>query len=110
MTDIIIPNTFIGHPTIQRNHRCKNKVIDDFMKNVLSNRNVEGNGEMEFVPYNKFCDVEFIAEGGFSKVYKATWIDGPYTWNGPLYYRSGKMTVALKELNNSKDISELNEV
>src|SRR5256885_589455 len=79
MTEILIPNnthTFIGHPTIRENHRCDNKVIDDFMKNTLSNRNIR-HGEMEFVPYNKFSGVEFIAEGGFSKVYKATWIDGP---------------------------------
>src|ERR1043166_4082084 len=111
MACVLIPNstnTFIGHPTIRENHRCENKVIDDFM---LSNYKIR-NGKMEFVPYNNFKDIEFIAEGGFSKVYKATWIDGPYNWNGPLYYRNGKMTVALKELNNSKNITseELNEV
>jgi len=31
---------------------------------------------MEFVHYDQLEDIEFIAEGGFSKVYKATWIDG----------------------------------
>ncbi|UZO18051.1 uncharacterized protein OCT59_009374 [Rhizophagus irregularis] len=35
-----------------------------------------GNGKMVFVPYDKFKDVEFVAEGGFSEIYKATWIDG----------------------------------
>src|SRR4051812_8990924 len=107
MTEILKPNKkqkFIGHPTIRKNHRCDNKVIDDFIKKKLFNRNIR-HGEMEFVPYNKFSGVEFIAEGGFSKVYKATWINGPI-------YRNGRMAVALKELNNSKDINskELNEV
>jgi len=66
---------------------------------------------MEFVPYNIFENVEFVAEGGFSKIYKATWIDGliKHWYN---YDRNGKMTVALKELNYSKYINskELNEV
>ena len=54
---------------------------------------------MEFVPYDQFKDVEFIAKGGFSKIYKAT--------------RIGRnQTVVLKKLNNSKNITskELNEV
>ena len=53
---------------------------------------------MEFVPYDQFKNIEYIAEGGFSKIYKATWIGGP--------------TVVLKKLNNSKNITskELNEV
>ncbi|GBC04921.1 hypothetical protein RclHR1_05950005 [Rhizophagus clarus] len=55
-----------------------NEIIDNFIKNTLSNH-----GEMfEFVPYDKFKDLEFIAEGGFSKIYKATWTDGPiFNWN-----------------------------
>jgi len=36
---------------------------------------------MEFVSYDRFKNVEFIAEGGFSKIYKATWIHGPPYWN-----------------------------
>jgi serine/threonine protein kinase len=65
---------------------------------------------MEFVPYNRFKDVKYIAEGGFSRIYKSTWIDGPTIWNNNRH--SGEMTVALKELNNSKYINpkELNEV
>src|SRR5437763_10480950 len=86
-----------------------NKVIDDFIGYTLINH--ERIGKMEFVPYYKFNDLEFVAEGGFSKIYKATWIDGPIKhWVN--YDRNGKMTVALKELNNSKNINskELNEV
>ena len=59
--------------------------------------------------------VEFIAEGGFSKIYKATWI-GPKTYWSEMdrkyYHLLDDKTVALKELNNSKNINskELNEV
>ena len=69
---------------------------------------------MEFVPSDRFEDMKFISEDGFS-IYKATWIDGPIlNWNdqNEKYNRSNATTVALKELNNSKNISpkDLNEV
>ena len=72
---------------------------------------------MEFVPYEQFKNIEFIAEGGFSKIYKATWVDGPINWHDIGYdnynvSRDNNYTVVLKKLNNSKDITtkELNEV
>src|SRR4051794_19176009 len=52
------------------------KVIDDFIKHTLISHTKLG-GKMVFVPYDRFNDIEYIAEGGFSKIYKATWIDGP---------------------------------
>jgi len=60
------------------------------------------NDQHLLVPFNGFEDIEFVAEGGSSKVYKATWINGP----------EGKMIVALKKINNSKNINfrKLNEV
>src|SRR4051794_9870479 len=78
-----------------------NKVIDDFIRYTINSR--KRVGKMEFVPYFKFKDVEFVAEGAFSKIYKATWIDGQI---------SNYIQVALKELNNSEKINskELNEV
>ncbi|GES92921.1 kinase-like domain-containing protein [Rhizophagus clarus] len=91
-----------------------NKVVDDFIKYTLTNRN-EMAGKMEFVPYDRFKDIEFIAEGGFSKVYKATWIDGPISyWNHKKqkYDTYGEMKVALKKLHDSRNISSrgLNEL
>src|SRR3954451_19853490 len=76
-----------------------NKVIDDFIRYTTT----KAARKMEFVPFNRFKDIEFIAEGGFSKIYKATWIDGPLNSNygiGVMTDRYGKMTIALKELNN----------
>ncbi|CAB5369321.1 unnamed protein product [Rhizophagus irregularis] len=82
-----------------------NKVIDDFIKHTLTRKE----GRMEYVPYSEFKNVNFIAEGGFSKIYKAIWI------NGPRYDSKqckSEMTVALKELANSKNITSkhLNEL
>src|SRR4051794_19581651 len=49
-----------------------NKIIDDFITYTQNNL-VKKDGKMEFVPYEQFINIEFIAEGGFSKIYKATW-------------------------------------
>ena len=60
------------------------------------------NDQHVLVPFNEFEYIELVAEGGSSKIYKATWIN----------VLEGKMIVAFKELNNSKNINskELNEV
>lgn len=93
-----------------------NKAIDDFIRYTLINRNTRDRSMiMVFVPYYRFKEIEFIAEGGFSKIYKATWIDGPVSsWDTKKqkYRHSRKMVVALKALSNSKNINskDLNEV
>jgi hypothetical protein len=95
-----------------KSNKSGNKAVDDFIRYTAKLRR----GFMEFVPYDNFKDIEFIAEGGFSKVYKATWIDGPIVFYSDgskwKYKRRGTTTVALKELHNSKNINskELNEV
>lgn len=89
----------------------ENKIVDDFIKSTQINSNVI----MEFVPYDKFKYVEFIAEGGFSEIYRANWIDGSVIgWNHKeqKYIRGRHKLVALKELYDSENISskQLNEV
>ncbi|GBC04925.1 hypothetical protein RclHR1_05950009 [Rhizophagus clarus] len=81
--------------------KCGNKVVDDF----ISYTHLKKYGKMEFISYSKFTDITFINEGGFSKIYKATWKEGPRDWNAPPPYRSGKMIVTLKELNDSNNIN-----
>ncbi|GBC19931.2 kinase-like domain-containing protein [Rhizophagus irregularis DAOM 181602=DAOM 197198] len=90
-----------------------NKVIDDFIIYTQTN-NEQDNGKMIFVPYENFNNIEHIGEGGFSKIYKATWIDCKISDEGTLDYTllNKSKTVALKKLNDSKDITskELNEL
>src|SRR6266480_5776276 len=75
-----------------------NKIIDDFIKHTQTNY-VKTEGKMEFVPHDQFKNIEFIAEGGFSKIYKATWTDGPVgNYNDKRDVRSPNYTVALKKL------------
>src|SRR5437867_3437786 len=71
---------------------------------------------LEWIPYDRFYDIEYIAKGGFGKVYKANWIDGFINeWDNKNQnwkrYESNKF-VALKSLNNSKNVTSefINEV
>ncbi|PKK78154.1 hypothetical protein RhiirC2_770512 [Rhizophagus irregularis] len=71
---------------------------------------------LEFVSYDQFKNIEFIAEGGFSKIYKAIWVNGPihrhFYYSTDNIVRKNNYTVVLKKLNNSKNITskELNEL
>ncbi|PKC08316.1 hypothetical protein RhiirA5_417071 [Rhizophagus irregularis] len=96
------------------------KVIDDFIRYTQSNYVTTDKGDkgMEFVSYDQFKSIEFIAEGGFSKIYKATWVDGPINnWDEIIHKnwnitRDNNYIVVLKKLNDSKNITskELNEL
>jgi len=91
-----------------------NTDIDELIRHKqMSARNL--NDVLEWIPYDRFKDVKYIAEGGFAKVYSATWIDGYIiNWNQESnnWKRSRSFKVALKVLKNSRDISKdfLNEV
>ena len=60
-----------GKPNIDR-------LIKDTMYNTryYADNRIQHKLFLEWVPYNRFTDIEPIGEGGFAKVYSATWIDG----------------------------------
>src|ERR1051325_3069581 len=76
------------------------KIIKDSMYNAIA---ITGEEFLEWVPFDRFTDIKQIGEGGFAKVYSATWIDG---------LDSKSVKVALKKLNGSQEMSVeyLNEV
>src|SRR6266540_6576493 len=57
-----------------------NKIIDEFINYTQINF-IQESSRMKFIPYDQFKDIEMIGKGGFSKIYKATWINGPPYWN-----------------------------
>ncbi|GES87634.1 kinase-like domain-containing protein [Rhizophagus clarus] len=71
---------------------------------------------LEWIPYGKLHDIEYIAKGGFGRVYRAKWVDG-YIQNWDHINKDWKrvetnMYVALKSLNNSENITSefINEI
>ena len=90
-----------------------NKIIDEFINYTRINF-VQESSRMTFIPYDQFKDIKMIGKGGFSKIYNATWVNGPPYWNEEKedFEYKDSIIVALKQLNDSKNITskELNEV
>ncbi|CAB5213126.1 unnamed protein product [Rhizophagus irregularis] len=88
-----------------------NDDIDNFIKDTIYNVGGECYPSfLEWVPFDKFKDMKQIGEGGFAKVYSATWIDGiaKYTKQDDenwIKIKPKSMQVALKRLNGSQNMS-----
>jgi len=59
-------------------------------------KDYEQREKWQWIPYEQFTDIEYLAEGGFSKIYKVKW--GKHEWGDD-------RIVALKSLNNSQNIT-----
>src|SRR4051794_29214616 len=87
-----------------------NPDIDKFIKDTMYNQRYSG-FIIEWVPFDRFTDIKEIGEGGFAKVYSATWIDGQadyYKQNDGSYKKREPepTTVALKKLNGSQNMTD----
>ena len=78
------------------------KLIQESQLNAKNHREI-----LEWIEYDRFENVEYVAEGGFGTVYKAIWKDGfiCYWKTSQQWCRCKNLTVVLKCLNNSKDIT-----
>jgi hypothetical protein len=85
-----------------------NKEIDEFIQNFQLNA-TRCDEVLEWIPYEKFENIEYLAKGGFGIVYKAKWIDGfIHYWDigqNKWHRRSINMEVVLKCLNNSQNLT-----
>jgi hypothetical protein len=100
-----------------------NNDIDKFIKDSIydARDTIDDDDErikfLEWVPFDRFEDIKQIGEGGFAKVYSATWIDGEAKYDKQDDESWKKLKpqpkeVALKRLNGSQSMSAeyLNEV
>jgi hypothetical protein len=90
------------------NWTSDNDDIDKFIQHTqLSARNYRK--VLEWIPYDRFYNIEYIAKGGFGKVYRAKWIDGYINnWdnkNKNWERENSNEFVTLKSLNNSGNIT-----
>ena len=98
-----------------KNWTSGNDDIDKFIQHTQLSAN-EWREVLEWIPYDRFRNIEFIAKGGFGNVYKAIWIDGYIVqWDNinQNWTRENPHTdVALKSLSNSKNVTTefINEV
>ena len=93
-----------------KNWTSGNNDIDKFIKDSqLSTHSWDDLLEaLEWIPYDRFYDIKYIAEGEFGKVYRTNWIDGPIDeWDGENqnWKRDQNKSVTLESLNHSKNIT-----
>ena len=84
-----------------------NKEIDEFIQKFQLNATC-GDEVLEWIPYEKFENIEYLAKGGFGIVHKAKWIDGQiWCWdnNRNTWDKSGNRDIVLKCLNNSQNLT-----
>ena len=84
-----------------------NKEIDEFIQKFQLNATC-WEEVLEWIPYEKFSDIEYLAKGGFGTVHKAKWIDGYiYRWdiNQTKWHRSNNKYIVLKCLNDSQNLT-----
>lgn len=95
-----------------------NSNIDKFIKDIIyCARNDDCPELPEWIPFDRFININLIGEGGFAKVYSAIWIDGEAKYfkldDGNWKRREPEpIKVALKRLNDSQNMTSeyLNEV
>ncbi|EXX70207.1 Ipl1p [Rhizophagus irregularis DAOM 197198w] len=89
-----------------KNWTSGNHDVDEFIQKVQLNAKNE-NQIIEWIEYDKFEDVEYLAKGGFGTTFKAVWKDGPWkiNYDNNQMERKGETKVALKCLHNSQDIT-----
>ena len=64
---------------------------------------------IEWIPYDKLQNIEYLTEGGCSKIYTAEWISGCYfEWNSKeqQLIRSGDGNIVLKRLENVENANK----
>ena len=80
-----------------KNWTSGNNDIDKFIQDTQLSRCILDK-PLEWIPYDRFYDIKYIAKGRFGKMYRANWID--------------EMFVILKSLNNLTNVTSefVNEV
>lgn len=107
-----------------KNWTSGNEIIDKFINDVRL-KAISISGVIEWIDFDKFENIEYLAEGGFSKVYRATWIneffdktkkrhdgDDDDDDDDSFFHSCVNKQVVLKSLHNSKNITKdfLNEI
>ncbi|EXX52892.1 kinase-like domain-containing protein [Rhizophagus irregularis DAOM 181602=DAOM 197198] len=89
-----------------KNWTSGNHDVDEFIQKAqLKAKNFDQ--IIEWIEYDEFEDVEYLAKGGFGTTFKAIWKDGPWKLNfgNNQLERDGEIKVALKCLHNSQSIT-----
>lgn len=97
-----------SNSTIERNIKCF-KDIDRFIHLPAHNKNeLIFKEKLEWIPYNKFCNIKYITEGKFKKMYRANWVKECVELdfcNKRKSKNQGLMSVFLKSLDDPNNVT-----
>src|SRR5207249_8595924 len=88
-----------------------NNYIDNFIQETQLNARNRWE-VLEWIPYNRLTNIKYLANGGFSTVYNARWLDGYIQWwnndkeQWDRFTYANGYSVVIKSLNNSSNINE----
>ncbi|KAG9302960.1 hypothetical protein G9A89_022377 [Geosiphon pyriformis] len=109
---------FLFFEKLHKDFSSGNATVDDIVKNPIYIPPMNENDSAKFfyyewIPYDRFKNISFIAKGGFGTIHKATWIDGKLNaysikHHGELdHKRCGPQDVAIKFMNNPELSEEI---
>jgi len=90
-----------------KNWTSGNKDVDEFIQYSQTNA-VHHKQCLEWIPFEKFKEVDYVTKGGFGKIYSATWSEGFIRYwdiENQKWNREKNVKVALKSLYNSSNIN-----
>lgn len=95
---------------------CQEKVLNEDAKNLTGQEVIEKfiqqqqsketneNRAPKWIPYEQFTNIEYLAEGGFSKIYKAFWNEGNIEkFDGEKWETASSTDIVLKVLTDSQN-------
>ena len=83
-----------------------NETLDELIKSTQLKATIYDNRYyLQWIPYNDLTNIEKMGKCGFATISKATWLNGYKSINYENERTSKDMTVALKKLHNSQNIS-----
>jgi hypothetical protein len=90
-----------------KNWTSGNDDIDKFIQSTQSSAHCDVSETLEWISYDRLCNIEYVTNNGFYEMYKANWIDGCiFEWNNE--YQNWKrinqnmfvILISLKDLKN----------
>ncbi len=62
--------------------KCENEEIAKILYECKLNAKHHYDNYIQWIPFDEFKNIEYLAKGGFGEVHKATWINGYYSYDG----------------------------
>ena len=79
--------------------KCGNEEIAKFLHKCRLNRKQDYDNYIQWIPFDEFKNIEYLAKGGFGEVHKATWIN----YYDKFRWECKEKKVVLKRIYNSSD-------